>query len=482
MSFLPRSIFVPEEDPRRAAREAVYAVLSDAFMAFVSLLLIPIILIPIFVTLPPSGTLLLEYGDYTIVAFFVAEYGSKIYLAENRWEYFRAPWHLLDLAVIVLSFVTYLPFLALSGKGSLVLLVRLIRLPRVFAVAGRTAGSRLGPEREEQASGGPESEVVIHEIEADRLTEVRVLSWEELEQHLSTDLEEWIHISNFSDEALIRLSELLEVPQQHFRLKQVDDLWPHVSRVERTVLVFLQSGEIRYPKEAREFYTIARRGSIVLIQGPKVISLSPHGIDPFPRMTSWLEKSKPSEGAFALCVVEGLLDTTLREYRGLLSEIELEISAIGRTPRSRLPKDFLARMYELQKAIARLSSNMVHFRELLNRLTSGRMPVKGMGEDAKNYFENLGDETGFLSEIAGDASENVGTIIDIYINQSSFETNRILKILAVITAVALIPSTIGGLLGVSSPYIFELWLVVLVTVLSMGFVTYSFLKLGWLRT
>ena len=479
---LPRSIFVPDEDPHREAREAVYAILSDSFMAFISLLLVPIILLPLFVSLSPTALLVLDYSDVTIVLFFVAEYVSKIYLATDRWEYFRSPWHLVDLSVILLSFVSYLPILGLSGRGSYLLLLRLIRLPRVFAVAGRTAGSRLGPEKPKQEVVALVPEVVIRQVYPDRLGEVHVLSWEELEQHLGTDREEWIHLSNFSEDGLLHLSAILQVPEHHFRLDQVDDLWPHVGRVERTVLLFLQSGEIRYPRETREFYTIARRGSVVIVQGPKAISISPHGVDPFPRMTRWLQSSAAAGAPFPLRTVEGLLDATLREYRTLLTEVELEISGISRIPRSRLPKDFLPRMYELQKAIGRLSSNLLHFRELVNRLTSGRIPLSGISEEAKGRFESLADETGFLSEIARDASESVGTVIDVYINQSSFETNRVLKILAVITAVAIIPATIGGLLGVSDPYIYELGLVVLVVVLSMLFVTYCFLRLGWLRT
>jgi len=72
-------------------------------------------------------------------------------------------------------------------------------------------------------------------------------------------------------------------------------------------------------------------------------------------------------------------------------------------------------------------------------------------------------------------------VVDVYTNQSSFETNRILKILAVITAVAIIPATIGGLLGIDGPYDFVLWQVLLEVALGMVFATYCFIKLGWLR-
>ena len=43
---LPRSLYVPQRDPRANLREMVDSVFSDKFMIFLSLILIPLILIP----------------------------------------------------------------------------------------------------------------------------------------------------------------------------------------------------------------------------------------------------------------------------------------------------------------------------------------------------------------------------------------------------------------------------------------------------
>ena len=61
----------------------------------------------------------------------------------------------------------------------------------------------------------------------------------------------------------------------------------------------------------------------------------------------------------------------------------------------------------------------------------------------------LQDEVSYLNEIADDLVGNLRSTIDLYINQTGFETNRILKILAVITSMAVIPSAVGGLLGMN---------------------------------
>jgi len=476
---LPRSIFVPEEDPRREAREAVDAILSDAFMAFLSLLLLPIILIPIFVALPPTVNSLLDAGNVTIVVFFVVEYGAKLYLAESRSAYFRSPWHILDLVVILLSVASYAPLFGLSGHGSAILLVRLLRLPRAFAVAGRTAGRR-GTETEE-APTEAEPEAVLRQVDPAHISEPNSLTWAELESHLETKSVEWIHLSNLSESALVRLGAALRLPEHRFRLQQLDDVPPHASRVGETILLFLQTGEIRYPSRSEEFYTVARRGTVVILTGSKVISVSPHELDLFEKVEHLMDAEKSVPTDFRLRVVAGLLESTLADYRRLFNEIEIEIAAIGRTPRAKLPKDFLLRIYELHKAIARLSSNTVHLRGLLGRLVSSRVPISGMDESAKSHFETLTDESSYLSDVAEETSDSLQTVVDVYTNQSSFETNRILKILAVITAVAIIPATIGGLLGIDGPYDFVLWQVLLEVTLGMVFATYCFVRLGWLK-
>src|SRR5271154_2188118 len=86
---LPRSIFVRQEDPRKDLRETVGSVFSDRFMAFLSLILLPVILLPFFVTLSAPVLGFFEICDVTVILLFTIEYSAKLYLAKSRWEYFR---------------------------------------------------------------------------------------------------------------------------------------------------------------------------------------------------------------------------------------------------------------------------------------------------------------------------------------------------------------------------------------------------------
>jgi Mg2+ and Co2+ transporter CorA len=481
--LLPRSIFVPQEDPKKNLRETVDLIFSDRFMAFLSVVLIPVILIPFFVNLPDSILSFFGICDVTVIVFFVVEYLAKLYLAKSGWGYFKAPWHMLDLAVVVLSFISYIPFIRFGSRGSASLLVRLLRLPRAFAVGGRTAGSRMKAADTETVVVKKAPPMVIRRIGPD-LKERNHLSWEEVEDHLGTSEQEWIDMHNITEQGVLRLSGLLEVPTHHFKVRRVDEVYPHVDYIEAMSFIFLQSGEIRYPQTAEHYFTISRRGEIIICTGPKIISASPHGLDTFKDTLEEIRSraSNRKEG-FTVSVLYAILDTTLREYRDIISEVELEVARISGVQRSNLPRDFLQRMYELNKEVTRLATNLVHFKELLGIAMSRKLPLEGF-EDGEG-FRSLHDETNYLNDIAEDILDHLKTIIDLYINQSSFETNRILKILAVITSLAIIPSAIGGILGMNlldTPYMFQLWQIIVIILFAMMFIGYCFVKLGWLRT
>ena len=480
--LLPQSLFVPEADPRKNLRDTIDSILSDKFMVFLSLAIIPIILIPFAINVSPSATEFLDICDWTIIVLFVAEYTSKLYLAKDRWAHFKEPWHLVDLVIVILPFIQYLPALGLSTRGSPSLLLRLLRLPRALAVGGRAFGSRMQASQTVALDSTKESETVIRIVDSKTLTVGDGLTWDDLKSHLADDNQEWLDIRNLSEEGVARLSSLIRVPEPHFKIDLVDEIFPHIDYVQQLSLIFLQSGKVRYPDKPEAYLTISRSGIIIICTGSKIISVSRHGLDVFSGvMESVRSQTKVS---FVVSVLYALLDQTLKEYRSVLSEIEIAVIRIAGTPRSKLPRDFLERVYGLNKEVSRLVSNLLHFKELLSVIVSNKVPLEGFDSAAEEDFHVLQDGVSYLNEIADDLINTIRSTIDLYINQTSFETNKILKILAVITSMSVIPSAIGGLLGMNLldvPYAASLWEVVLVLVISMSFVTYVFIKLGWLK-
>ena len=482
---LPRSLSVQKDDSRKELRAIVDSVLSDRFMAFVALLLVPIIVLPLVTDLPEAVTTFLYVSDWTIILIFVIEYASKLYLSENRRQYFLSRWHLLDLAIIVFSLLLYLPVFDFRTPGSPSLLLRLLRLPRLVAAGGLAAGGVIQETPPVQLEEKTEIHARIRSISEDNLQVVEDhLSWEDLKNRLATDEHEWLDIHNIPDDGFSRLSQILQVSEPHFKSSLIDELYPHIDYVASSSFIFLQSGRLQYPDGENLHLKVSRSGFIIICSGKKIISVSRHEVDLFKKTLDNI-RSKTVHRSFTVAVLYEILDSLLGQYRSMLSDIEIDVSRIGQAPRSKLPRDFLERIYGIKREVSRLASNLVHFRSLLGIVLSRKVSLEGFDQFAADDFEVLQDGVTYLTEIADDLDGNLTSLIDLYINQTSFETNRILKILAVITSVGVIPAAVGSLLGTNlldTPFQAYLWQITTVVVFGMVFAVYVFVKLGWLKT
>ncbi len=107
-----------------------------------------------------------------------------------------------------------------------------------------------------------------------------------------------------------------------------------------------------------------------------------------------------------------------------------------------------------------------------------------MKDEHLSLFDILYDESAHMFETSQNVKDTLISLIELHLNTVSFEMNKVVRILAVITALALIPAIIGGLLGenlIDTPYpvtIFEIFFLVLGLML-LG--AYAFYMRGWLR-
>lgn len=481
---LPRSLYTQQRDPRANLRELVNSVFSDKFMIFLSLIIIPIIILPFFFELSRDVLVFFEICDWIILVLFITEYLLKLYVARDRWSHFKSPWHFVDLIIITLPFMQFVPLLNLAMVGSPSLLLRLLRVPRAVAIGGRVVASKRDNEivyREEQVK----HQTVIRDVSSNFKVEHNI-SWDDLKTNLADkDCPEWFDIQYITNEGFNQLSNILSIPEAHFKSALVDEIYPHIDYVQRASFIFLQSGSIHYPAEnAANFLTISRSGVIVICTGKKIITVSRHNMDMMDEVIERVKQNNQVNG-FIVPTLYCILDFMLDDYRSILSEIELEIIEIGSTERSRLPKDFLERIYQMDKEVSRLVSNLLHFKDMLAVITSKKVTLEGFDRQSEEAFHLLEETSGYLNEIAHDTIDNLRSIIDLYINQTSYEANRILKILAVITAISVIPSAVSGILGTNllgTPYGATLWQLTFVITISMSFATYTFVKLGWLKS
>jgi Mg2+ and Co2+ transporter CorA len=108
------------------------------------------------------------------------------------------------------------------------------------------------------------------------------------------------------------------------------------------------------------------------------------------------------------------------------------------------------------------------------------------GVDTKNdlFLDNLSTETAGLYKEFEELKDALKTLMELHINGRSFEMNKFMRLLAVVSFLGLIPSVVGGLFGMNvegNPWPVTLGQVAFGVVMSMATSRYVFAIEGWLR-
>lgn len=119
-------------------REHVYQIFTDHLMIVLALILIPAIFLPFFFTFSQIMLAFFKTVRTAILLMFILEYFLKLYIADSRKAYATDPWHVIDLLIVILAVTDFIPWTPLEGIGRTSPLLRLLRISRTFAVAGRT--------------------------------------------------------------------------------------------------------------------------------------------------------------------------------------------------------------------------------------------------------------------------------------------------------------------------------------------------------
>mgnify|MGYP000864628608 CR=1 FL=1 len=113
---------------------------------------------------------------------------------------------------------------------------------------------------------------------------------------------------------------------------------------------------------------------------------------------------------------------------------------------------------------------------------TGGVRAPDIGETVQVH--ELAEEADYLFETVDTVREAILSLIDLHLNIAEHQTNRFMRLLAIVSTLALIPAVTGGLLGMNlgdSPWPITLGQVAFVTLILMIGVLYTFLAKGWLR-
>ena len=474
-----------KEDPKKGLRDRVNLILPDGLMVALALLMIPIVVIPLFVDLPQSIGGFLEAADYTILGIFVIEYFLKTALARNVREHVLNPWHLLDLLVIVLPLFDFLQVFGggLGRSSPLLRLLRIARLVRVAAVGGRAVDRKVHPHVALKREAPAASVMEIRVMDSDLENIHEDVSLSEVKKYVNSPSHTWVDIASASESYFDGLSNALGVPRILLESELVEESYPRIDYFEHYSMIFARIAEPRMVQKGTKRLFVSRAGLLVVCYGQNIITISRQKTSLFSQILEKAKKYHNSQEPLVVSILYSVLKYILEKDEQIIATLEQELVRLENIPLKERPPDFLETTFHLKKEVNQLVPSLLHLKEIVAVITSKRVPLEGFSERHERLFDILMDEATYLHETAQDARENLLSLIDLYINTTSYEMNKVMRVIAVITCLGIIPAVMG-LLGsnlIGNPWGIHLWEVfaaVAVVMIGMGWVFY---RLGWLK-
>jgi Mg2+ and Co2+ transporter CorA len=461
---------------RGALRKPVNNIFNEDLMTLLAFLIIPSVILPYLLTFSEFTLSLFEALNYLIIAAFVAEYVLKLYVADSRRKFVLGPWQVLDLLIIALALAEFLPFVATSaGRASP--LLRLLRLLRAFAAAGRTIKA---------SAHTVKLEPVVPTVSS---MTVRMLTGGKVSKCSMADSvcdivageRRWIDLQNVADIDLPAVSRTLDVPLFVLKGNLATDSFPRIDYFPAYTTIFLGDAKLELSGPGPRDFLIRRHGMLIVCARSHVVTV---------RMgESALFDEVITDGVgdgeeLAVRVLYDIFRRKLRDAEDIVRAIEQRTAWLEEMPVGRTPPSFLEDTFYLKREIQKFTKVLWHFRQVLDSLRGTKVALEGMTDEDLARFDVLYDEADYLYETALNINDSLSSLRELHINTVTYEMTRTMRVIAVLTCLALIPTIIGGLLGenlMDTPYAISIWEIGLLVISLMLIALYAFYKMGWLR-
>jgi Mg2+ and Co2+ transporter CorA len=477
---------VAKEGERRDLREQIYEIFSERLMIGLSLILIPVIIAPLLFRLPAPVIITFNTVDLVILFVFIIEYALKLALAEDKREFFFDPWHILDLFIILVPSVGLFAGVGYA-QGRFLRMLRPLRLTRAASLGGRASNRRLSLASVNPEQSPPEGPLKARFMQLDKDGKESVSSnWMPADLHTLNrkdgEYDLWYDITSVSESDIPELSKLFGPASYLIKIKMNQRAYPQAERVGKLNIIFTKIPELtKDPLDDRKMY-LNWNGLLYADDGRRVTTISRNEI---PSMTR-VPKVAHAEG-FSLTppiIAYTIMRDSLNVVESLIMAAEEELMALESLSLTKFPSRFLTAVFRMKKEIGIIISWLIHLKEVLNQIENQAVTLHGWGEEDDKRFKSLLDRCGYLYDAASNCNDNLADLIDFYINSTSFQMNRVMKVLAVMTALTIFPVVVGGLLGtniIGNPWDITLAHLVTLVVFSMLATGWVYYKLGWLR-
>ena len=434
--------------------------LNEPVMGFLALAALSAGIAPMLFELPPWLARVVDIGEWAIIGLFAAEYLVHLALAENQRRFVLNPWRIVDALIILAPLVSLLPFAPDVLRSSPAL--RVLRLARVLLFGARARRGLHGKADMGIEETGPRGPLCVSALSPNG--ESRAGDWRELMAWARRPDERWMHAANLDAPRIKELAKLVELPDVMVDAALRESSYPRLESSKRWCAFALSlPGKPRTPV-------------MLLVSERHLLSLSLHEVD-VQRAPAY--QDVPWGTRCALQVIRTVLDRNEQ----LAAEVERDLRRLEGLDPDQSPGNFFEDIFRLKRELALAKGDLWRLRNLLNLLAEGRRELPGLGGD-NACLKQLSEQADYLHETVEKAHEQLLTLLDLHLNIASYDVNRFMRLLAVVSSLAIIPTIIGGLLGMNvlgNPWPVTLAQVAFGTLILMLCVLYAFLAKGWLR-
>jgi Mg2+ and Co2+ transporter CorA len=412
-----------------------------------------------------------------IVGVFILEYVTNLILAPDKKKYVLSPWRLLDLAIVVAPLLSLLPGVGTGLASSPVL--RLIRVLRVGILGLRAGGVGVREQIAPQLVGLV-GDPFVSVVPLDGRHPPRQTSWHEFQLWEAGRGSQWYHVSNISTEKFDELARVAGIPRSFVESCLGDASFPLIEAYREALVL-----SVWLPSVRMEPHLEVDRTSILMVVGKNsMVTVSRPHLDLHNLMMTELASQTLPEAPFETRIVVAFLQMILKRNEELAGHLERLLRALENVPVQNSRPEFFSQTFQMKKELSAAKADLWRFKGILSILARGHVKIEGADEKCVPLFHMLADQADYLYETVNNIREGTLSVIELHLNVVSFGINRFMRVLAAVTALGLIPTIVGGLLGmnlVGSPWPFTLSQVTFCVVMTTLACLYVVVAKKWLR-
>ena len=449
--------------------------LTDAVLGFFALLSLFLFIAPLVFEFNDFTQDIVAALEYAIVLLFVLEYVSGLLLAKNKVGFVVDGWRVIDMLIIISALIAFIPFVPDVLRHSPVF--RLIRVARIALLGARSSFAlKLDNNSVDLSTNEAVTALKVLSLGTSG-AQFEVISWEQGLNRLRSGEPDWLFISGLDESRLASITAAMGVP-----ISAVQGLFQSTSPGFDTLEHF-STFFVRYPMQMFPGERLIRTPILLVGTSENVVVLSRDHTDLDEKVQlrlASIDTKTPKMVRATLALVSEIMSAYTQVAESIevtLTNLELAQSRLG-------DEAFLARTFSLRADILKARASLKHLKSVIRDLFSGKVIIAGASPGDREPFRFLADDANDLYDDIDDLRESLQGLVDLRLNVSSFQMNRVMRLLALLTALALLPATVGGLLGMNitdAPWPGTLAQIAFGVGVGMTLSLYVFAIKGWLR-